>query len=86
MPTGSALLALKPPAIDQTMPVTLATRTSDPIGPAGLVQISFKLLLGAVEPLELRQQEAFLELVGTARHGLTGMSVPVSGTSSPCAE
>ncbi len=40
---------------------------------------------GAVEPLELRQREAFLELDGTARHGLTGICVPVYTSSSPCA-
>jgi hypothetical protein len=86
MPTGSALVALKPPAVDQPMLVTLATRTSEPIGPADLLQSSLTLLLGAVQPLELRQREAFLELDGTARHGLTGICVLVYAASSPCAE
>ena len=86
MPTGSALVALKPPAVDQRMLVTLATRTSEPIGPADLLQSSLTLLLGVGEPLELRQREAFLKLDGTARHRLTGIHVPVHATSSPCAE
>jgi hypothetical protein len=33
------------------------------------------LLLGAVEPLELRQGEAFLELDRTAGHGRTDIRV-----------
>jgi len=86
MPTGSALVALKPPAVDQPMLVTLATRTSEPIGPAGPLQSSLTLLLGAVEPSELRQREAFMELNGTARHGLIGMCALVYPASSPCAE
>jgi len=34
------------------------------------------LLLSAVEPLEVRQREAFLELDAAARHGLTNAYVP----------
>ena len=63
---GSALLALTTPSIE-FMLVASATRTQEPVGPAGLLQSSLPLLLGAVEPLELRQREAFLELNGTER-------------------
>ena len=66
MTAGTALIAFEPAAIDQPMLVALATRTSEPIGPAGFLQSSLTLHLGAVEPLELRQGEAFLELDGTA--------------------
>jgi hypothetical protein len=38
MASATALIALEPPAIDQPMLVTLAKRTPDPIGPAGLPQ------------------------------------------------
>ena len=51
--------------------------TPESIGPAGLIQGSLTLLLDALEPQELRQGEAFLELDGTARHEQTSMRVPV---------
>ena len=70
MTAGTALIALKPPAIDKPMLVALTTRTPEPIGPASLLQSSLTLLLGAVEPLELRQGETFLEMDGTARSEL----------------
>jgi len=54
--------------------------------PAGLLEGCLTLLLGAVEPLELRQGEAFLELDRAARHGLTGICVPVDCLIPPCAE
>jgi len=41
MTAGTALTALKPPAIDKSMLVALATRTAEPIGPAGLLQSSY---------------------------------------------
>ena len=66
MAAGPALIALEPPAIDKPMLVALATRTPEPIGPAGLLQSILTLRIGTVEPLELRQGEAFLELDGTA--------------------
>jgi hypothetical protein len=37
------------------------------------------LLLGAVEPLEVRQREALLELDAAAHHKRTGISVLVHG-------
>ncbi len=55
MAAGPALIALEPPAIDQPMLMALATRSPEPIGPAGLLQGSLTLLLSAVEPEELRQ-------------------------------
>ena len=69
---GTALIAIKPPAIDKPVLVALATRKLVPVGPAGFLQSSLTLLLGAVQPLELRQGEAFLELDGTARHSKAG--------------
>jgi len=66
MAAGTALIALEPPAIDQPMLAALATRTPEPIGPAGHLQSSLTLRIGTVEPLELRQGETFLELDGTA--------------------
>jgi hypothetical protein len=44
------------------------------------------LFLSAVEPLELRQGEAFLELDRTAGHDLTGICVPVYGSAPVAAE
>ena len=66
MAAGTALMALDPPAIDKPMLVALATRTLVPVGPAGFLESGLTLLLGAVQPLERRQGEAFLELDGTA--------------------
>ena len=66
MAAGTALIALEPPAIDQPMLVALATRTLVPVRPAGFLQSSLTLRIGTVEPLELRQGEAFLELDGNA--------------------
>lgn len=86
IPTGSALAALKPTAIDQPLFVALATRTPEPIGPAGLLQSRLTLLLGSVEPLELRQREVFLELDGTTRNGLAGICVTSYVSSPLCAE
>jgi len=66
MAAGTALMALEPPAIDKPTLVALATRTLVPVGPAGFLESGLTLLLGAVQPLERRQGEAFLELDGTA--------------------
>ncbi len=55
MAAGSALIALEPAAIDQAMLMASAARSAESIGPAGFLQGSLTLLLGAVEPLELRQ-------------------------------
>jgi hypothetical protein len=58
------------------MLVALATRTLVPVRPAGLLQSSLTLLIGAVQPLELRQGETFLELDCTTRHNKDGIPVP----------
>ena len=86
MAASTALIALKPPAIDKSMLIALATQTPEPIGPASLLQSSLTLFLGAVEPLELRQGDAFLEMDGTARHGPPGICVPVYPPNPSCAE
>ena len=54
MAAGTALITLEPPAKYQSMLVALATRTLVPVGLAGFLQSSLTLLLGAVQPLELR--------------------------------
>ena len=77
MATATALIALEPPAIDQPMLVALATRTPEPIGPAGLLQRSLTVLFCAIQPLELRQGATFWELNGIARHGFLDTPVPV---------
>jgi len=68
------------------MLVTLATRASEPIGPAGLLQSGLTLRIGAIEPPELRQGETFLELDGIASHGLTNICVLPYRPIPPCAE
>ncbi len=75
MAAGTALIVLEPPAIDKPMLVALATWTLVPVGPAGFLQSSLTLLLGAVQPLELRQGETFLELDGTARSQLGNQEI-----------
>ena len=55
------------------MLVSLATRTLVPSGPAGCLQSRLTLLFGAVQPLEHRQGEAFLELDDTALHSRAGL-------------
>ena len=86
MTAAPALIALEPPAIDESMLVVIATRTPEPIGPAGLLQSGLTLRIGAVEPLELRQGKTFLELDGIASHGLTNIRVLPYRPSPPCAE
>jgi hypothetical protein len=44
------------------------------------------LLLRAVEPLEFRQGEAFLELDRVAGHESTGICVPLYSPGALCAE
>ncbi len=77
MAAVATLIALEPPAIDQSMLMTIAAGKAEPIGPARLLQSSLTLLLGAVEPLVLRQGETFLELDAAARHDRAGICVPV---------
>ena len=80
------LIALESPAIDQPMPMPMAAGTAEPIGPACFLQGSLTLLLGAIEPLELRQGEAFLELDRAAGHCRTGIFVPLYGPNVAAAE
>jgi len=86
MTAGSALIALEPAAIDQSMLMAAAPRTAEPTGPAGFLQGGLTLLLGAEEPLKRRQGEALLELDRTAGHDLAGICVPVYGLSPGLAE
>jgi hypothetical protein len=66
--------------------MAIAAGTAEPIRPARLLQSSLTLLLSAVEPLELRQREAFLELDAAARHDRTGICVPLYGRRTGAAE
>ena len=68
MAAGSALIALQSAAIDQAMLMASAARAAETIGPAGFLQGSLALPLGAIQPLEFRQGEALLELDAVARH------------------
>ena len=56
MAAGEALITLEAAAVDEPMLLAIAAGTAEPIGPARLLQSSLTLLLGAVEPLELRQR------------------------------
>jgi hypothetical protein len=66
MAAVAALITLKPPASDETMLMAIAAWATEPIRPSSLLQRSHTLLLAAVEPLELKQGKALLELKGTA--------------------
>jgi hypothetical protein len=80
MDAVATLITLKPPAIDQSMLLTIAAGSAEPIGPARLLQSSLTLLIDAIEPLELRQGEAFLELDRAMGHGRTGICIPLYGS------
>lgn len=84
MAASTALIALEPPAMDQPMLVAWATRTPEHLGLTGLLQSSLTLRLGAVQPQELRQGEAFLKLDDAARHRLAGRCLPARAPRSPC--
>ena len=86
MAAVAILIALEPAAIDQPMLMAIAAGTAEPVGPARLLQCSLTLLLGAVEPLERRQREAFLELDRAAGHRRTGICVPLYGPRATIAE
>ena len=86
MTAVATLIALEPAAIDQAVLMAIAARTGEPIGPARLLHGSLTLLLGAVEPLELRQGDTFLELDRAAGHGCTGICVPHCRSKAAAAE
>ena len=86
MATAAALIALEPPAVDKPMLLAIAAWTAESIRPTCLLQGSLTLLLGAVEPLELRQGETFLELDRAAGHGCTGICVPLYRSKAVAAE
>jgi hypothetical protein len=79
MAAVATLIMLEPPAIGQPILMAIAAGTAQPIGPERLLQLCLTLLLSPVEPLELRQREAFLKLDRIAEHYLTGICVPVYG-------
>jgi hypothetical protein len=82
MAACAALKALGTAAVNSTLLMACAAKTADAIVPAGFFQSSLTVLLAAVEPLELRQEEALFELDRAASHGLTGISVPLYGPVS----
>ena len=77
MAAVATLITLEPPAIVQTKLLANAAGTAEPSGPARFLQSSLTLLFDAVEPLERRQGETFLELDRAAGHGRTGICVPL---------
>ena len=83
MAAVATLIALEPPAIDQPMLMAIAAGTTEPIRPARFLQSSLTFLLGAVEPLELRQGQTFLELDRATGHDQTGIHVPLYSPARP---
>lgn len=81
MAAGAALIALEPAAIDEPMLVAVAARAVKPISHTDLLQGSITLLLGAVEPLALRQGDAFLELNRTTGHDMTSICYQAHGST-----
>ena len=77
MPTGSALISVDTAAVDQSVLMACAARAAEAIGPAGFLQGSLTVLLAVLEPVELRQGEAFLELVRAAEDGFSGIPKPL---------
>jgi hypothetical protein len=56
MAAAAALIAFEPPAVNESMLMTIAAGTAEPFRPLSLLQESFTLLLGAVEPLKAWQR------------------------------
>ena len=79
MAAVATLITLEPPAIVQSMLMAIAAGTAEPIGPARFLQSSLTLLFDAVEPLERRQGETFLELDRAAGDKQAGIYVPLYG-------
>ena len=77
MAAAPALITLEPAAVDSPCSWLLAARAAKAIRPASLLQSSLTVLLGAIEPLELKEGEALLKLDAAARHERTGSYVPV---------
>jgi hypothetical protein len=69
MAAVATLITLEPPAIDETMLMAIAARAAETIRPASHLQSSLTLLLGSIEPLELKEGEALLKLDAAACHG-----------------
>jgi hypothetical protein len=66
--------------------MAIATGTAKPIGPARLLQGSLTSRLSAIEPLELRQGETFLELGAAARHERANIYVLLYGPRAATAK
>ena len=86
MAAAAALITLEPAAVDEPMFVALAARATEAIGPANLLQGGLILLLGAVEPLELKQGKTLLELNAAVRRNLAGICLPFFGSDLSFAE
>ena len=63
-----------------------AAGTAEAIGPASPLQSCLTFRFDAIQPLELRQGEAFMELDAATRHDFTGVYVLAHVTSTPLAE
>ena len=86
MAATAALIAFESAAVDEAMLMASAAWAAETNRPADFLQRRLTLLLRAVEPLEFRQGEAFLELDRVAGHGLTGICVPLYSPGTRCAE
>ena len=86
MATGSALVALEPPPVDQAMLMPTTARASEAIRPPRFLQGCLTLCLIAIEGLELPQRKALLKLDSAAPHGMTSICVPLKRLGSPAAE
>jgi hypothetical protein len=80
---AAPMTALEPAALVLAILIAITAGTAEPTGPKRLLQSSLTLLLGAVEPLVLRQRKPFLELDAVAGHGVTVICVPFYGLIDP---
>lgn len=86
MAACAALMALEMATVDQTVLMACAVRTAEAIGPAGFLQSSLTFILTAIEPLELSQVDAFLELDRAVGFSLTVFPVSLYVSASLGAE
>lgn len=77
MATAAALISPKAAAVDAPVLVALATRATQAIRPATILQGSLTLLVGALMPLALKQGETLLELNAAACHERSSLWAPV---------
>lgn len=86
MAAVATLIAIEPPTVDEPMLMAISARTAEPTRAARLLKGSLTLLLGAVQPLEIRQGVSLLELDRAAGHGWTGICIPLYDPKVAAAE